>query len=435
MSHATCTMPGCDRRQTARGWCFTHYERWRKTGDPGPAEIRQRLKAQPGPQCAQPGCDRPSRTRGMCKTHADRARIKERQATEVCTIVNCDKGVVASGMCRNHLYRRDAGKPMYGSSPKPLPLPPAECAVDGCDRAATTKGWCYTHYVRALNNGGDPGPAYIKYKPKHQPGAECTVEGCGTARYALGLCAAHYSRLRKSGITGPPETGVFKYPADAACSVDACDRRPRARGMCQAHYLRWFNGSQAMDSTISKRNWAGAPCPFPGCTRKASGEGYCNGHRAQLKRGQALRPLQVKTDPRTRDAEGRKWCITCLTWKPVDDFSKERSRPDGLHTRCKRCMRSRALQAKFGIDIDRYERLLASQGGGCAICRAVPTKHARAFAVDHDHSCCPTQETCGECVRGILCSRCNLMIGSLGDDPEVLVSMARYLRQCQGMLL
>lgn len=31
---------GCGREQKARGYCSTHYERWRKTGDPGPVEIK-----------------------------------------------------------------------------------------------------------------------------------------------------------------------------------------------------------------------------------------------------------------------------------------------------------------------------------------------------------------------------------------------------------
>lgn len=32
-----CTIEGCDEPQNARGWCTTHYMRWYKTGDVGPA--------------------------------------------------------------------------------------------------------------------------------------------------------------------------------------------------------------------------------------------------------------------------------------------------------------------------------------------------------------------------------------------------------------
>lgn len=39
MSKRTCTIEGCEKRINARGWCNTHYERWRRHGstdDPTP---------------------------------------------------------------------------------------------------------------------------------------------------------------------------------------------------------------------------------------------------------------------------------------------------------------------------------------------------------------------------------------------------------------
>jgi hypothetical protein len=49
-------------------------------------------------------------------------------------------------------------------------------------------------------------------------------------------------------------------------------------------------------------------------------------------------------------------------------------------------------------------------------------------AIDHDHRCCPTSaKSCGQCVRGLLCGRCNAAAGLLKDSPDRAVSLARYL--------
>lgn len=51
------------------------------------------------------------------------------------------------------------------------------------------------------------------------------------------------------------------------------------------------------------------------------------------------------------------------------------------------------------------------------------------FAIDHDHDCCPGGNSCGSCLRGILCKSCNSGIGYLGDDPQAALRAAKYLRR------
>jgi hypothetical protein len=89
--------------------------------------------------------------------------------------------------------------------------------------------------------------------------------------------------------------------------------------------------------------------------------------------------------------------------------------------------REAALRTRFKIGLDDYYRMLAEQGGVCAICGAPPPA-GRLFHVDHDHTCCPDGgKSCGKCVRGLLCSRCNTGIGGLRDDVQILKAAIDYL--------
>lgn len=79
------------------------------------------------------------------------------------------------------------------------------------------------------------------------------------------------------------------------------------------------------------------------------------------------------------------------------------------------------LQAAFGINIEEYNALLASQNGGCAICGKSPEHNKKRLAVDHCHS--------SNKVRGLLCSPCNQAIGLFRDSAELLQSAILYLNQ------
>jgi hypothetical protein len=72
------------------------------------------------------------------------------------------------------------------------------------------------------------------------------------------------------------------------------------------------------------------------------------------------------------------------------------------------------LKRKYGLTLEAFEALLASQGGGCAICGKPDVDH-----VDQDHRT-------GR-VRGILCFRCNVAIGQMDDDCERLAAAMAYL--------
>lgn len=80
------------------------------------------------------------------------------------------------------------------------------------------------------------------------------------------------------------------------------------------------------------------------------------------------------------------------------------------------------LKNKYGLTTESYEAMLAAQGGACAICSSVSDLH-----VDHDHSCCPGEKSCGACVRGLLCSSCNNGLGRFKDNVKNLERAVEYL--------
>lgn len=83
-----------------------------------------------------------------------------------------------------------------------------------------------------------------------------------------------------------------------------------------------------------------------------------------------------------------------------------------------------------GLTPERYDALLAYQRGACAVCGTTDPKsnqHGKqAFCVDHDRTCCPTDKSCGKCVRGLLCHNCNRAEGLLRGNA---IALATYLTQ------
>lgn len=111
-------------------------------------------------------------------------------------------------------------------------------------------------------------------------------------------------------------------------------------------------------------------------------------------------------------------CSRCETELPLSEFYDRGQR-------CRMCDRL----SRYRMTRHDYYALLAAQGGGCAVCGSLDPFGKGSFHVDHDHSCCPGERTCGECVRGLLCHFCNFMLGNAKDTPDVLRAGADYLEK------
>ena len=85
----------------------------------------------------------------------------------------------------------------------------------------------------------------------------------------------------------------------------------------------------------------------------------------------------------------------------------------------------RHLKRVFGITIEEYNQMLDDQNKVCKICggkeiRKLKNGKITRLHVDHNH------ET-GE-IRGLLCNRCNIMLGQARDNSLILIKAVKYLR-------
>lgn len=56
-----------------------------------------------------------------------------------------------------------------------------------------------------------------------------------------------------------------------------------------------------------------------------------------------------------------------------------------------------------------------------------PSERRPLLVVDHDHSCCPGNKSCGGCIRGLICHSCNVAEGFLRGDPQRAYALADYM--------
>jgi hypothetical protein len=119
-------------------------------------------------------------------------------------------------------------------------------------------------------------------------------------------------------------------------------------------------------------------------------------------------------------------CRRCEQYLPKSSFWKQNS----YCKKCKDIIGTNQNLKKYKLTSEAYVELEKLQNGTCAICNK-PESNRKRLSVDHDHLCCPTTKndvsTCGKCIRGLICFRCNTALGMIYDDIEILNSMISYL--------
>lgn len=159
---------------------------------------------------------------------------------------------------------------------------------------------------------------------------------------------------------------------------------------------------------------------------------YCGGRRLVLERVRRARLLRVQ-DPalfnaveqgqlslgdalhvaRNLCSRGRP-CAYCAEWRAAISGEQQE------HEQQEQEAPKSRPRWQYPIDDSAYEELFGRQRGRCGICAKPPEEGKRLF-VDHDH------ET--GFVRGLLCNRCNVGIGMLGDTDADLRRAYWYLEE------
>jgi hypothetical protein len=126
-----------------------------------------------------------------------------------------------------------------------------------------------------------------------------------------------------------------------------------------------------------------------------------------------------------------KTCKICQVEQPLDNFYKQNKY---YNSYCKQCAKSISikwkqknpdyhptynLQYKYRLTKQQHNDMLCKQNFCCAICN-LSFNETKPF-VDHNH-------TTGK-VRDLLCYHCNLGIGQMRENPDILKAAIEYLQK------
>lgn len=134
-------------------------------------------------------------------------------------------------------------------------------------------------------------------------------------------------------------------------------------------------------------------------------------------------------------------CKKCKERKALENFTINKMCNPPFEHRCKKCtneykkkweninpgrVRDSWLKSRFGMSLKEYSIILNKQQGKCAICKQpehefVEGQRVRSLAVDHNHAT--------GAIRGLLCRRCNVSLGTFKDSKLLLKAAIKYLRK------
>jgi Recombination endonuclease VII len=139
------------------------------------------------------------------------------------------------------------------------------------------------------------------------------------------------------------------------------------------------------------------------CSRKCT---FAAGEERKLKRNADLGPRRCACGAEVTTRVGKPVCPSC--------------RKDPRGTEQLRAKERRRTLARYGLSEEQWDHLVTVQNNRCAICKTTqPGGKGESWHIDHDAAT--------GVVRGLLCHNCNVGIGNLRHDPEIMMAAARYV--------
>ena len=188
------------------------------------------------------------------------------------------------------------------------------------------------------------------------------------------------------------------------CKVEMCDRTDLKVkwGLCKAHDQRRRRGADLNSPILDRRRVSWPDCTIEGCLNRAESKAgkrstVCPTHAGHIRQGKEPELLRQQGVYKVCQVPG---CENPFRSK-------------------KFCNKHDVRRRNYNLSTDRFLEIIPAP---CQICGETSNIH-----IDHDHSCCPGEQSCGKCVRGSLCSGCNLGLGAFRDSVEKLEQAVRYL--------
>ena len=196
-------------------------------------------------------------------------------------------------------------------------------------------------------------------------------------------------------------------PSAAMCAL--CETRPVRWNRAQQTYGRYCSGAHCANpvrpckecGTPFAINTNGAGSKY--CSNRCKHIGYTKHYRSPDDVQVIVRCAMCDQDTRTRPGQRALICSRC-------------------QVRYAQTIRVHRLDTQWAI------RLITATTCDCCGDRLPRHQGRHKGVLDHDHTCCPHERSCGECVRGIICHHCNTLAGHVERHAERLDHIVRYLR-------